>query len=319
MSNDIVNHICFNSDRSQKGGSLVIFPEDFVVIDTETTGLSPVFDDIIEFAGIRVRGGLPVERYATLIKPPYPVSSFITELTGITNEMLEDAPRIEDVASDILRFLGEDVLVGHNVNFDIDFLYDNIGAVLGEPIKNNYVDTLRLARKALPELGPHRLSDIAAALQVPQESAHRAIEDCVTTLNCFSALHDLVLSKMSAEEFAASFKRKRHGWNYDLTQIQATGEDFDDTHPLYQKHCVFTGALERMKRSAAAQIVVNLGGICENDITKKTNFLILGNNDYNPLVRDGKSKKQKKAEAYRLAGQDIEIIPEAVFYELIER
>ena len=123
---------------------------------------------------------------------------------------------------------------------------------------------------------------------------------------------------MTEAEFEASFKRRNHSYFVDLTQLKAETDEFDETHPLYRKRCVFTGALEKMTRSNAAQIVVNLGGICENNVTKKTNFLILGNNDYNPLVRDGKSKKQKKAEEYKLAGQDIEVIPEAVFYELIE-
>ena len=73
-----------------------------------------------------------------------------------------------------------------------------------------------------------------------------------------------------------------------------------------------------MIRREAAQLVVNCGGICENSVTKRTNFLILGNNDYCKSIKDGKSNKHKKAESLSLAGQDIEIIPEAVFYDLVE-
>ena len=92
----------------------------------------------------------------------------------------------------------------------------------------------------------------------------------------------------------------------------------DNTHPLYNKVCVFTGTLEKYSRQEAAQIVVNLGGSCGNSVTKKTNYLILGNNDYCSMIKDGKSSKQKKAEEYKLKGQDIEIIPESVFYDMIE-
>ena len=76
-------------------------------------------------------------------------------------------------------------------------------------------------------------------------------------------------------------------------------------------------SIEKYSRQEAAQIIVNLGGSCENGVTKKTNFLILGNNDYCSSIKDGKSSKQKKAEEYKLKGQDIEIIPESVFYDMI--
>ena len=96
-----------------------------------------------------------------------------------------------------------------------------------------------------------------------------------------------------------------------------TRTEFDETHPLYGKLCVFTGTLEKMQRKDAMQIVVDLGGQVGNSVTKKTNFLILGNNDYCPLIKDGKSSKQKKAETLKLAGNDIEIISEDVFYDMI--
>lgn len=302
----------------EKGNSLPRFFSDFVVIDIETTGLSPDFDSIIEFSGIRVRNYHVVDRFETLIKPPFPVSPFITELTGITNDMLEQAPTISEVIINIRSFLADDVIVGHNVNFDINFLYDAMMTNQGVPLSNDFVDTMRLSRKALPELDHHRLSDIAVALNVAQSRSHRAMEDCETTLACFVALRELVLSKMSEDEFSASFKKKTYPGRYDLSQITSEKETFDETHPLYKKYCVFTGVLERMTRNEAARLVVDCGGFCENSVTKKTNYLVLGNNDYNPHIKEGKSNKQKKAEAYKLAGQDIDVIPESVFYELVE-
>ena len=93
--------------------------------------------------------------------------------------------------------------------------------------------------------------------------------------------------------------------------------EFDEDNPFFEKVCVFTGVLEKMKRSDAAQLVVDLGGICGNSVTKKTNYLILGNNDYCPTIRDGKSTKQKKAEELKLKGNDIEIISENTFYDML--
>lgn len=95
--------------------------------------------------------------------------------------------------------------------------------------------------------------------------------------------------------------------------ITATTDNFDISHPLYGKLCVFTGTLEKMQRKDAMQLVVNLGGQCGDNVTAKTNYLILGNNDFCSLIKDGKSNKQKKAESLILKGKDIQILSENVF------
>ena len=113
--------------------------------------------------------------------------------------------------------------------------------------------------------------------------------------------------------FEASHKTKP----VNAKDITTDNTDFDETHPLFGKLCVFTGTLEKMTRKDAMQIVVDFGGQVGNSVTKKTNYLILGNNDYCSSIKDGKSSKQKKAESLKLAGNDIEIISENVFYDMI--
>lgn len=112
--------------RPNKGKSLLVFPDDYTVIDIETTGLDPLFDDIIEIAGIKYRENKEIERFQSLINPGRKIGDFIVELTGITNEMLLDAPSIETVLPRFLEFVGNDTIVGHNVHFDINFIYDNV-------------------------------------------------------------------------------------------------------------------------------------------------------------------------------------------------
>ena len=87
--------------------------------------------------------------------------------------------------------------------------------------------------------------------------------------------------------------------------------------PIYRQHLCITGKLDRFTRAEAMQLIADLGGINDNTVTKNTNFLILGNNDYCATIKGGKSTKQKKAESAKLGGQDIEIIPENVFYDMI--
>lgn len=302
-------------ERKNKGKSRIAFPEDFIVIDLETTGFDPSFDNIIEIAALRVRGGEIVDSFSTLVKPYDEIDEFITELTGITNDMLSAAPTPEEIFPSVREFIGEDMIVGHNVNFDINFLYDWFEIILNEPFTNDFIDTMRIARKVFPELPHHRLKDVAATVGVVPGGAHRAATDCETTFACFRALRDRVFASGNAEEFINSFKH--HSKKLDLHDITSENVVFDETHPLFGKRCVFTGTLERMSRAEAAQAVVDMGGICDNGITKKTNFLVLGNTDYQK-TGGGKSSKHKKAEEYKLNGIDIEIIPENVFYDMLE-
>lgn len=103
-----------------------------------------------------------------------------------------------------------------------------------------------------------------------------------------------------------------------IKEMHTDVEEFDKSHPLYGKTCVFTGTLDKMDRKEAMQHVLDLGGNVGNSITKKTDFLILGCNDFCLSIKNGKSSKQKKAEEYILKGFDIKIIDEQLFYSMLE-
>ena len=96
--------------------------DNYCVLDTETTGLSAYYDEVIEIGILRVRDNVIVEQYSQLIQPEYEINSFITALTGITNEMVAGMPSIKEVKNDVLSFLGDDISLGHNTSFDIRFL-----------------------------------------------------------------------------------------------------------------------------------------------------------------------------------------------------
>lgn len=303
-----------------KGNNLLIFPDEYVVVDIETTGFSPEYDDIIEIALIKISNGNIVDKFSTLIKPistfldddynEYYIDDFISELTGITNDMLMDAPEFSEVANQMLSFVSKNIVVGHNVNFDINFLYDNLMKYTGSELNNDYCDLLRISRKLFPDLENHKLKTLAKEFNIEQPEVHRGLADCKTTFLCF--------------EYCKSYANKNninltnlHKTNSDLRKITTNKIEFDKHHPFFDKYCVFTGTLERMKRRDAAQLVVDIGGYCENNVTKKTNYLILGNNDYCKSIKKGKSNKQKKAESLILKGQDLSIIPEDVFYDMV--
>lgn len=305
--------------RPDKGASIISFPSSYIVIDFETTGLSPEWNNIIEIGAIKVENGEIIEVFQQLVNPGFEIDDFIQDLTGITNDMLLSEPNIQDALPDFDAFVRNEIVVGHNVNFDINFLYDDYSYFLKKPFSNGFVDTMRIARKLLPDLEHHRLVDIVSHLGIKSGAFHRALADCEYTYQCYEAMKKMILEKYgNYDAFSALFKKNNyHERSIDLNKLVADLNCKDEDNPLYGKVCVFTGMLQKYTRQEAAQIVVNIGGTCGNTVTKKTNYLIMGNNDYCASITDGKSTKQKKAEEYKLTGQDIEIIPESVFYAMI--
>ena len=161
-----------------KGRALEKLPRDYTIIDIETSGFSPTNDHIIEVGCIKYRDGQEINRYSSLIRPPRQISAQIERITGITNEMLSSAPPFKIIARALWEYLSGETLVGHNVHFDLNFLYDNFEREIGQRLQNDFVDTLPLCRKALPDLDSHRLSNISRALQI-KTKPHRALSDCL--------------------------------------------------------------------------------------------------------------------------------------------
>lgn len=286
--------------------------DDYCVIDTETTGLSAYYDEVIEIGILRVRDNTIVDRYSQLIHPEYEISEFITALTGITNEMVQGMPSILDVKNDVLDFIGSDVIVGHNTSFDLRFLK----AGFDQDISNEYMDTMQFARKLYPQLQHHRLSDLVAHLEL-SNNEHRAMADSIATFELYEAMKSTMHEEGLEIGDLWTVKNGGHSKGIDINAITATTDDIDEDSFFYGRHVVFTGKLEKMLRKEAMQIVVNLGGVLDNSVTKKTNYLILGDNDYNAILRGEKSSKHKKAEKLKLEGQDIEILDELTFYDII--
>lgn len=176
--------------RPGRGKSLIASPEDYVCIDLETTGLRPSSDWIIEVAAYRVRSGKAEDRFVSFVRPGEigKVSSFITQLTGITREMVADAPLPEEALPELFDFVGDDMVVGHNTCFDMNFLYDGAVRAGLDPIGNDFTDTMRISRRTYKELPNHRLGTLAQHLDVVPTAAHRAAADVETTIRCYEQM-----------------------------------------------------------------------------------------------------------------------------------
>lgn len=294
--------------REHKGKSLLAFPSEYVVIDIETTGLDPRFDEIIELAGVKYLCGKEVCRFQSLVHAQ--VDDFITELTGITNDMLKDAPEIQEALPRFLAFIGDSIVVGHNVNFDINFIYD-YSEYLGLPaFSNDFVDTMRISRRLYKDMKNHKLSTLITYLGVGDTVEHRALSDCISTQQCFVKMSDYTAQIGGIPQSPPHNKLAR--------QISPETTSFDTESPIYGMSFAFTGRLDRMTRRQAMQAVVNAGGICTDGVIASTNYLVLGTNDYCNAAKGTKSSKQKKAEKMQLAGSAISVISEDIFCDMLE-
>ncbi|MDY7101348.1 MAG: DEDD exonuclease domain-containing protein [Actinomycetota bacterium] len=161
----------------------------FCVLDLETTGGSPQTCGITEIGAVRYCGGERLGTFATFVDPGMAVPPAITMLTGITDAMVAPAPRVDSVLPSLLEFVGDAVIVGHNVRFDVSFLNAALASAGRGRLTNRIVDTAALARRLLTgEVRDHRLSSLAQALRLPNTPRHRALDDALATADLLHVL-----------------------------------------------------------------------------------------------------------------------------------
>ena len=171
------------------------FDEEYVAFDLETTGLSSRTDRIIEIGAVIMKNGEEVDRFQTFVDPERTLERKIVDLTGITDEMLRGAPKIEEVLPQFLKFVGDRVLVAHNADFDVGFIRAEC-IRQGLPFRNTYADTLILSQNLLSHLNKFKLNIVSDALSLPDFNHHRAGDDAMT---CGLIMHRL-MQKLEDEQ-----------------------------------------------------------------------------------------------------------------------
>lgn len=166
----------------------------FVVFDIETTGLYPAKDRITEIGAIKVEKGKITGRFSTFVNPGIPIPQFITKLTGITDEMVADAPDTGTALGSFLEFAGGLPVVAHNASFDTGFIKHH-ARVQNKSFNNTILDTLQLSRYLFPELSKHKLDVVAKHLGIRLDNHHRAIDDAQATAEIFLKCLELVMKR----------------------------------------------------------------------------------------------------------------------------
>ena len=151
-----------------------------VVVDLETTGLNPQWNELLEVGAVKIEAGEVTATFEKLVRPERPIPHKIQQLTGINDEMVKTAALPAQVLAEFLAFMGDAILVAHNAPFDYGFLRNKVEKHLQVEFRPPVVDTLSLSRALWPQLKSHRLDAVAKELRIPQAQHHRAGDDALT-------------------------------------------------------------------------------------------------------------------------------------------
>lgn len=188
---DDISSAKLNIIREKKKGVYIVF-------DLETTGLSPQTEEITEIGAVKIKDGLIVDRFSQLVNPLKPISEQITQITGITNEMVKDMPDISEVLPRFRKFCGDGVMVAHNAKFDMSFIYA-AAKRLGIYFPNKTADTLLMSREIFKNEKNHKLDELCRRLNVTLDNHHRAVSDSTATAYCFIKMMEMTEWKEAAE------------------------------------------------------------------------------------------------------------------------
>lgn len=290
-------------------------PEDYVVLDLETTDRYPTTAQIVEISACKVHRGEIVDWFDSMVNPLCHIPAEASEKNHIYDSDVADAPCFCEIADELAAFLGDLPLVGHNIDrFDRHVLENHFDRELDNPI----IDTLALSRKLFNGFPSHKLDYLNQVFCLSMNPAHRAHADVLTTKRLLSVFENLflyvsILGTLPAAEETPS-REKSH--KYHHATIPSPQNPPDESSPLFGKVVVFTGELS-CTRAEAMQAAVDRGMIVKTSVTKKTNYLVCGEQDPSLVGDDMLSTKQERAIELNAQGCNIVSLSESEFFEML--
>jgi DNA polymerase III subunit alpha, Gram-positive type len=284
--------------------------ETYVVFDVETTGLSAVYDKIIELAAVKVKNGEVIDRFESFANPHHRLSATTIDLTGITDDMVQTAPEIDEVLTKYHNWVGNDILVAHNASFDMGFLnagYQRAG--LGKA-QNPVIDTLELARLLYPTFKNHRLNTLAKKFDVELTQHHRAIYDAEAT--------GYLLIKMLKD--AAEKGIENHN---QFNDYMGKGDAYKRSRPY---HCTLLAQTEEGLKNLFKLVSIShlnyfyrVPRIPRSQLQKYRKGILVGSGCdkgevFEGMMQKGSEEVEEKAEFYDY----LEVHPKQVYQHLIE-
>jgi DNA polymerase-3 subunit epsilon len=290
----------------------------FVAIDFETANAKRSSACSIGMA--RVRNGEIVDTFYELIKPePFEFNYINVAIHGISPEMVEGKQDFINLWPEILSFIGDDVLVAHNVSFEQSVINQTLSQA-GHPIPSiDYLCSLYMTKLNYPRRVGYKLDDVVKDLLGKNVNHHNALEDAIACAEL--AIHHLSIFpeqpiRKLLEVLYETPQKNKVEWK-KMTGIKPTREELDPNHPYFDKRFVITGQLNSFSREKAVQLIVDNGGIYQDGISKLTDYLLVGDQERQKLLFGDISNKAKKVEEYNNKGSNISIISEDEFLRTI--
>lgn len=283
-----------------KGKSLLIKSDNYTVVDIETTDLSIYNAEIIELSAIKVRNNIIVDKFTTLVRPQSCIPLNIVMLTGITNEMVQNAPTVDNVIQSFLDFIGDDILLGHNIyQYDLNILYDITYSLLHKQIKNDVIDTFKYAKHCDVDVPNYKLSTLAAYYNITNEQEHRSLYDCVTNHKIYQELKKSFKDRCDYQQAEPSDTR--------LFKSDAVIIDID----VKDKKVCVTGDFKNGTRREIESLLKNNGATITKTVSSSTDYLIIGEFGSINWQYGNYGNKTKKALELQKQGKSIKILNES--------
>ncbi|KSU62549.1 DNA polymerase III [[Bacillus] enclensis] len=282
----------------------------YVVFDVETTGLSAVYDTIIELAAVKIKDGEIIDRFESFANPHHPLSATTIDLTGITDDMVQNAPEINDVLHDYHEWVGDDILVAHNASFDMGFLNAGYQKAGLSKAANPVIDTLELARLLYPQFKNHRLNTLAKKFDVELTQHHRAIYDAEAT--------GYLLLKMLKDAFEKGIVNHNQ-----LNDYMGKGDAYKRSRPY---HCTLIAQNEEGLKNLYKLVSIShmhyfyrVPRIPRSQLQKYRAGILVGSGCdkgevFEGMMQKGKAEVEDTAEFYDY----LEVHPKEVYQHLIE-
>jgi DNA polymerase-3 subunit epsilon len=291
---------------------------DFVAIDFETANAKRMSACSIGMA--KVRDGEIIETFYELIKPdPFDFNYINISIHGITPEMVASKPTFLELWSKINSFIGNDVLVAHNVSFEQSVINQILNQNNLEIPGFDYLCTLYMTKVNYPRRLGYKLDDVCKDLLGKDVNHHDALEDAIACAEL--AIHNLSkFPKQPIRELMGALymtpQREKVEWK-KMTGIKPSREELDPNHPYFDKRFVITGVLHSFSREKAVQLIVDCGGIYQDGVTKVTDYLIVGDEEFHLLQFGNKSSKARKVDDLNTKGGYIKIVKEDEFLKTV--
>ncbi|MBS4198992.1 PolC-type DNA polymerase III [Bacillus sp. FJAT-49732] len=296
--------IAYNSDHR------LLDTAEYIVFDVETTGLSAIYDTIIELAAVKIRNGEVVDKFESFANPHHPLSATTIELTGITDDMVKDAPEVEDMLQKFYEWSEDAIYVAHNATFDMGFLNTGFQKIGVGKSKNPVIDTLELARFLFPEFKNHRLNTLAKKFDIELTQHHRAIYDAEAT--------GFLFLKMLKDA-----KEKGIEYHDQFNDYMGEGDAYKRARP---SHCILLAKNEiglknifKLVSISHLNYIYRIPRIPRSVLEKHREGILVGSGCdkgevFEAMMQKGQAEAEKAAAFYDY----LEVHPKSVYAPLIE-